>query len=158
MQRRFCSALSPHRASGMRHAIARLVVGSVALSVPAAHAACVHTGNIYSCVDVSGKAMQVYCLGAGVVLTCMEPSGAWILVAPHEVLSQITDNSQVSSALAAKHSRDASTAGSGAPNAGTGSGTDHIMGSTPNTANAMPSMLPAGRNSWQIPVNTGHQP
>lgn len=142
----------------MRHVIARLVVGSVALSAPAAHAACVHTGNVYSCVDVSGNAMQLYCLGPGVVLTCMEPSGAWILVAPHEVLSQVTNDSQMSSALAAAHSRNTSTAESDAPTASTGSGTDHMMGSAPKPANAMPSMVPAGRNSWQIPVNPGPQP
>ena len=102
--------------------------------------------------------MQLYCLGAGVVLTCMEPSGEWILVAPHEVLSQITDDSQVSSALAAAHSRDASMNESDEPKPDSKSGTDHIMASTLKAAKAMPSTFPSVRNSWQTPINTDHQP
>jgi len=64
-----------------------------------AEAACLHTAQLYSCVAPNGEVMQVYCIGSGIVETCMDFHGGWILVAPHEVLSQVSTASSGASAM-----------------------------------------------------------
>lgn len=84
--------------------IAPILTAGALLSSTVAHAGCVHTGQVFSCTDDHGHTEELYCLGVGAVLTCMEPTGSWILVGSHEVLSQISSvDSQVSSALAVAH-------------------------------------------------------
>ena len=86
-----------------RRRMAFLAAGALGVSTATAEAGCLHTAQLYSCVDASGATTQYYCFGAGAVLTCMNFSGGWLLVAPHELLSQVTTSSidsQLASALA----------------------------------------------------------
>ena len=105
-------------AAGWRRT-AYLAAAALGLSTTVADAGCLHTAQLYSCVDASGKTTQYYCFGSGSVLTCMNFSGGWLLVAPHELLSQVTTSmdSQLSSALAADAARSApaGTPGTAAP-------------------------------------------
>jgi hypothetical protein len=95
-----------------------LVLGNAL--VPAAHAGCLHTNQLWSCIDAAGNTIQLYCVGTGAVLTCFDFAGGFIQVAPHEVLSQIggSSDSQVSAALAAEESRKASLAEQGGSTSG----------------------------------------
>ena len=97
--------------------VACLFAGLVGLSTSTAHAGCLHTNQLWSCMDANGQPLELFCFGSGVLLTCMEFSGAWILVGRHEVLSQVAGmDSQVSSALAAATAhRAAATASSQTP-------------------------------------------
>lgn len=81
----------------------------------AADAACLHTAQLYSCVDASGAATQYYCFGSGAVFTCMNFSGGWLLVAPHELLSQVTTSSMDSQLASALASASPSQLSSGSP-------------------------------------------
>ncbi len=95
----------------------------------AAQAGCIHTNQLYSCVDAQGNSLQFYCFGAGEVQTCMDFSGGWVLVSPHEVLSQVTtsdSDSQLASALAARQAQqtsDSTTPQAPAPHVGSPSPT-----------------------------------
>ncbi|MBS0559860.1 MAG: hypothetical protein JSR21_07380 [Proteobacteria bacterium] len=81
-------------------AVAALVCAATFL-MPAkrAEAGCLHTAQLYSCVSPGGKVVQLYCIGSGIVQTCMDFQGGWILVAPHEVLSQVASASSGGSAM-----------------------------------------------------------
>jgi hypothetical protein len=77
--------------SGRTFQLGWLAAVAIGLAIPGvARAGCLHTNQLFSCEPPHGPPVQFYCLGSGVVLTCMDFSGGFILVAPHTVLSQIS--------------------------------------------------------------------
>jgi hypothetical protein len=126
--------MKPNRARWMQRVAACVLAGGLTLSATTAEAACLHTNQLWSCTNASGEPLELFCFGAGVVMTCMEFSGDWILVSPHEVLSQISDvDSQVSSALLASANSRNSTIESEAPQLSIGGGGTHITVKAPGT-------------------------
>lgn len=143
----------PMRRSG--RSTAGLLVGGVLLASTAANAACIHTGQVFSCTDVHGKAMQLFCFGVGAVLTCMEATGSWILVGPHEVLSQISSiDSVVSSALAAAREREDTPEVASGTNPALTADNRTVKDSLPRRA----LIEPGKRKDYQILVRPDHVP
>jgi hypothetical protein len=136
----------PNRFGPLRRLTAYALAGGLTLSATTAEAACLHTNQLWSCTNASGVPLELFCFGAGVVMTCMEFSGEWILVSPHEVLSQISDiDSQVSSALLASSASRNSTIESEAPQLNIGGGGTHITVKSPGNL----LVPPAGEHSGQ---------
>jgi hypothetical protein len=127
-------AITRSRVAIIRRIAAGLVIASAVVPLAPARAGCVHTASLWSCSDANGTAVELFCVGAGVVLTCMDFAGKWVLVSPHEVLSQITSvDNQLSSALAADAAHRAQSADTTTqPSLGTGQNAGRAFGITPN--------------------------
>lgn len=75
------------RRSGSR--AGRRLVAGLALAVASslaplpAHARCIHSGAVYTCITSSGPPLLLSCYGTGGVQTCIDSSGKAVVVGQH---------------------------------------------------------------------------
>ena len=126
----------------IRRAAVSAVAAACTLFASTAQAGCINVGRLWTCTEVGGVVMQMYCVGPGPVRSCQELSrDEWIFIGQHEVLSQVLANANLSIAAQAA--------------------SRNLAGSSQAEGEARPSVVgvlratPEGGSSTPPPLTTG---